>query len=68
MGVANLKMSENMRVMPIRLLYNRDFTFYHHFQALQAHWDILTPKYQVNYIDFRYRKYEKYECVVAKNA
>ena len=27
MGVANLKMSENMRVMPIRSLYNSDFTF-----------------------------------------
>ena len=36
MGVAYLKMSENVSVMPIRSLYNRDFTFDHHFQALQA--------------------------------
>ena len=54
--------------MPIRWLYNRDFTFGQHFQALQANMDILIPKYQVDFLDFRYWKHEKYESGVAENA
>ena len=68
MGVAYLKMSENGSEMSIRWLYNRDFTFGQHFQALQANMDILIPKYQVDFLDFRYWKHEKCESGVAKNA
>ena len=49
MTVFNLKMSKENSVTAICWLYYEEYTYYHHFQALQAHGDILIPSYQVNY-------------------